>query len=214
LGFSALAGCHLAAALYSWGKSDEQSLSAGFEAATRAVELDNRDATANTSLGLANLYSRRHREAIRRFEKAIELNPNHAHAHALLGWGLACIGNSEHAISSVEEALRLSPRDREKAGWFALASFAAFASGDYDEGIEWARRCEGENLDWPGVYRVLAANCGQAGRIEEGRAAVAELRRVAPEMTIESTRAQVPWKDPADMERYLDGLRKAGLPQR
>jgi adenylate cyclase len=60
---------------------------------------------------------------------------------------------------------------------------------------------------------VLAANCGQAGRIEEGRAAVAELRRVAPEMTIKSTRAQVPWKDPADMERYLEGLRKAGLPE-
>jgi Flp pilus assembly protein TadD len=107
--------------------------------------------------------------------------------------------------------LRLSPRDPERAGWFAEAGFAAFASEDYNEGIEWARRGQEENPDWPGVYRVLAANCGPAGRLEEGRAAVTKLSRLAPDMTIETTRAQVPWKDPADMERYLDGLRKAGL---
>jgi len=71
-----------------------------------------------------------------------------------------------------------------------------------------------KNPDWPGAYRMLTASCGHAGRIEEGRAAVAEPRRVAPEMTIESTRAQVPWKDPADMERYLEGLRKTGLPEK
>jgi hypothetical protein len=66
----------------------------------------------------------------------------------------------------------------------------------------------------PGVERILAANCGQAGRIEEGRAALADLRRVAPDITIHSARAQMPFENPSDLERYLEGLRKMGLPQR
>jgi hypothetical protein len=46
-----------------------------------------------------------------------------------------------------------------------MAGFAAFAAERYDEGIEWTRRGLEENPDLPGVYRVLAANCGQAATL-------------------------------------------------
>jgi hypothetical protein len=94
-----------------------------------------------------------------------------------------------------------------------MASFGAFVAERYDEGIAWARRGEEEHSDWPGVYRVLAANCGQTGRMEEGRTAVAELKRVAPDITVETTRVQMPFENPADQERYLEGLRKVSLPE-
>jgi hypothetical protein len=94
-----------------------------------------------------------------------------------------------------------------------MASAAAFLTTRYDEGIAWARCGKGNNPDHPGVLRVLAANCGQIGRIEEGRAAVAELKRGATEMRIESNRTQMPFENPADLERCLEGLRKAGLPE-
>ena len=181
------------------------------EAAKRAVTLDNRDAVAHHNLGIATLYSRRHREALRRFERAIELNPNHAPAHANLGLTLACVGESARAVAPIQEALRLSPREPLIAAWLAMAAFADFAAERHEKGIEWAQRGVEENPDHPGSYRVLAANCGQASRIEEARAAIAELRRVAPDITIETTRAQFPCEDPAIMDRYLDGLRKAGL---
>lgn len=58
--FSVLALCHLVDALYAWSESRDQSLAAGLEAAKRAVARDNGDAVANASLGLANLYLRRH----------------------------------------------------------------------------------------------------------------------------------------------------------
>jgi adenylate cyclase len=213
LGFSALAWCHLRDALYGRRNSRDQSLAAGLDAANRAMTLDKRDAVAHALVGIANLYLRRHDEAVHRFERAIELNPNYALAHAFLGWTLACAGNSGRAIEVIEEALRLSPRDPMRASWFSIAAFAAFAAARYDEGIEWARRGQEENPDLPGVLRVLAASCGQSGRIEEGRAAVAELRRVAPDITIETTRAQVPWGNSNDMDCYLEGLRKSGLPE-
>ncbi len=50
-------------------------------------------------------------------------------------------------------------------------------------------------------------------RVDEARAALAEMLRLSPGITVKATREQIPYKDPADLERYLDGLRKAGLPE-
>ena len=191
LGFDALAWCHSLNATYGWGKSHDQSLSGALDAAKRAVALDNGDALAHEVLGRACLYSRRHREAIRRLERAIALNPNYAAAHGHLGYARACLGESARSITAIQDALRLSPLERERGIWFSIASFAEFASERYDEGIEWAQRGVAENPDWPGTYRVLAANCGQAGQIEAARVAIAELKRVAPDITIETTRQQI-----------------------
>lgn len=177
------------------------------------MALDAGNAAAVSSLGLGHLNSRRYREAVCRFKRAIELNPNYANAHALLGLALACLSESGRAVALIKVALRLSPRDPSRASWFAMASFGTFVAERYDEGIAWARRGEKENSDWPDVYRVLAANCGQAGRLEEGRAAVAELKRVAPDITVETTRVQMPFENPADQERSLECLRKVGLPE-
>jgi hypothetical protein len=130
-------------------------------------------------------------------------------AYAYLGWTLAFTRKVAGAIEAIEEVLRLSPSEPAGASWFSLAGFAAFIAERYDEGIEWTQRGREGTPDHPGDLHVLAANCGQAGRIKEGRVAVVELNRVAPEITVESTRAQMPFENPADLE----GLRKVGLPE-
>jgi len=50
------------------------------EAARRAVAADDQDATAQTSLGLYELFTNRHDEAIKRLQRAIELDPNSSFA--------------------------------------------------------------------------------------------------------------------------------------
>ena len=57
----------------------------------------------------------------------------------------------------------------------------------------------------------MASSCGHLGRTKEAQAALKELLLLMPGMTIDDVRKQVPFKDSNDMERYLDGLRKAGL---
>jgi len=57
----------------------------------------------------------------------------------------------------------------------------------------------------------LAGCYAELGRLEEARAEVAEVLRLNPNLSLEGLKQTVPFKDPADLERFLDGWRKAGL---
>ena len=59
----------------------------------------------------------------------------------------------------------------------------------------------------------MAASCGQLGRMQEATNELKELLKLMPGMTADDVRKQVPFKRTGDMERYIDGLKKAGLEQ-
>jgi hypothetical protein len=54
----------------------------------------------------------------------------------------------------------------------------------------------------------------QSGQLEEAKAEAAEVLRINPGFTIESTKRFLAWKNPKDAEHFIDGMRKAGLPER
>lgn len=57
-------------------------------------------------------------------------------------------------------------------------------------------------------YAALA----QLGRQQEAAAALSDFRLHYPDRTISDLRPNYRWKDPADIDHFFDGLRKAGLP--
>lgn len=59
---------------------------------------------------------------------------------------------------------------------------------------------------------MLAACYGNLGRVEEARAAWAELLKVNPDFSLEQRERVLPYKDPRDFARIADALAKAGLP--
>jgi adenylate cyclase len=61
----------------------------------------------------------------------------------------------------------------------------------------------------------LAAGLAQLGQLDEAHAEATEVLRIDPKFTIDGTqRRQALYKRPEDAEHLLDGLRKAGLPER
>lgn len=180
--------------------------------ARQAVDLDPRDAEAQTVLGMVALFLRRFDESQRRLETALALNPNLAFAHMLGGGYYALAGDSETARHTLQTALRLSPRDPANHWVHAFLGLAAFAAGDDDGAAEWARQAIHLYPAFPVAHRLLAASLSALGQADKAKAALAGLLAVAPGATIANTRAGVPWKQPEVMERYLDALRRAGLP--
>jgi adenylate cyclase len=210
-GFCLLAFTHLMQVQFGWSESVDQSIQEAAEAAKKAVAIDDRDAWAHMALGLVDLISRRYDDAIGRFKRAIDLNPSLANAYGALGQALALAGEYNAAVEQINKAIRLSPRDPFLVYWVGHLGLAAITEERYDEAYEWGKKCVQENPNFPGGHRIIASSCGHLGRTKEAQAALTQLLLLMPGMTIDDVRKQVPFKDPRDMERYLDGLRKAGL---
>ena len=88
---------------------------------------------------------------------------------------------------------------------------AAYQLGRYEAAVASLKRriIRNPNTD---VSRVLlAASYGQMGLVEEARSAWREVFRVNPDYSLEHRRKVLPYKNPADFESVVDGLRKAGL---
>lgn len=210
-GFSLLAFTNLTQVQFGWTESAEESIQKAAKAAQSAVAIDDRDALAHTALGLVDLISRRYDDAIRRLEGAIDLNVNLAYAYGGLGQALALSGEYEKAVVQINKAVRLSPHDPFIVYWFGHLGLAAFADARYEEACAWGRKVVLENPQFPGGHRLLAASYGQLDRISEAAMELKELLRLMPGMVPDDIRKQVPFKKPNDMERYIEGLLKAGL---
>jgi adenylate cyclase len=201
------------AAIFGWVDSPGAAMGRMGELARRAVEADDQDAAAHTSLAIHDLFSGRHDAALRRLARAIELNPNSSFAHGYVGVAHAFGGEPDRAIEHVREAVRLSPRDLLIVIWHVVEGWAHLSAERFDQAAESARLAIGWNAAFADAHAILASALGHAGRLEEARTALAECLRHLPGLTLSDPRLVRPFRREADRQRFLDGLRKAGLPE-
>lgn len=207
---SLLGFCLAFAAHMGWIDRDPDSLPR-LEHATRAIALDDRDPWGHIALGFWAMGEKRTEESIASFRRAVNLNPNSAAAHGHLGRGLAFAGQDREAIEHSEEAMRLSPLDPMMALWFGAKAVAHYAAGRYAESAHYTTEALRLRPGFQGAHRLRCASLAQAGRIDEARAYLATVRREQPQLSLDWIRANVPYQTPELMERFLQGVRKAGL---
>jgi tetratricopeptide (TPR) repeat protein len=157
------------------------------------------------------LMEKRTEESIAAFRRAVLLNPSSAAAHGNLGHGLAFAGRDREAIEHAEEAIRLSPLDPEMALFLGAIAVAHYCAGRYAETVEYSSQLLRLRPGFQGAQRLRCAGLAQTGRIEEARKFLATVRLEQPQLSIDWIRASVPYQTPELMERFLDGMRKAGL---
>ena len=189
------------------------ALTAGLaEAARKAVALDDGDATAHTVLAIYEMFSGRHEEARRRLRRATDLDPNCAFAHGYIGVSHAFDGDPDSALPHLDDAIHLSPRDPLLIVWYLCKGWAALSAERYEEAVEFAMRAAESNPEFPDIYAVRAAAEGHLRRVDAGRSTLNELLRRMPDLTVGDQRLNRPFTRSEDRERFLTGLRKAGLP--
>jgi len=207
---SLLGFCLVFAAHMGWIDRDH-GLLAGREHAVRAMVLDDRDPWGQIALGYSALMERRTEESIAAFRRAVNLNPSSAAAHSYLSHGLAFAGQDREAIEHAEEAIRFSPLDPEMAMFLGGIAVAHYTAGRYAEAVRYSSELLRLRPGFQGAQRMRCASLAQAGRIDEAREFLATVRREQPQLSIDWIRASVPYQTPELMERFLEGMRKAGL---
>jgi tetratricopeptide (TPR) repeat protein len=182
-------------------------------AARRAVELDDQDAFTHFALGRSHALKGEYESAIAEVEIAIALNPSFAPAYYSLGNSLTILGRASEAIPHIESAMRLSPHDPYFGQFMLRMSETLFYMEEFEESVEWARRSLRQpNVQWT-RWAMLASALSRLGKEEEAHRCVDPLLRLKPEASVTFVRDVWLHNDSEPFARFLDGLRKAGLPE-
>jgi adenylate cyclase len=201
-------------AVFGWGNGPTESHIRLGEAARKAVAADDSDAVAHTAMAIFDLFSGHHEEARRRLHRALDLNPNSEFARGYLGASYAFGGDYEAALPHLEEAVRLSPRGLLLVIWHLCKGWAALLAKRYKEAVEFTEHAREANPEFPDIYAVFASAYGHLGNNAAARAALAQLLHRMPGLTATDERLVRPFARVADRGQFLEGLRKAGLPER
>ena len=180
-------------------------------AALAAIRADSEDPWAHYALASTYLFTRRFDDSLAEFELALQLNPSFSPAQGYYGVALAYCGRWEEGDVAARRALRLSPRDPFAAIYCGVAAYAQFVGHNYSEAIRLSREALRQRSDFVGAHRVLTAAAAMARMDSLAKAALQELRRAQPNISLTWVANQIPFKRDADREHYLDGFQRAGL---
>jgi adenylate cyclase len=212
-----LAETYLVEANERWVADYRASFDRALELATQAVRSDETDTTALAMLGEWHMHVQDYGQAEFLLKKALELNPNNFHVRCSFGVFLDSTGESEQALEEFNHAKTLNPIDQS---WVPLyRGIANFSARRYEAAIAEFKQPR-DPIDE--LFGWLAASYALNGQTDEAREALEEyLHRAERNMAVFPGRRLEDWrdywqwiaayKDPADLEHLLDGLRKAGL---
>ncbi len=134
---------------------------------------------------------------------------------ALAAHGGALLYNArfDEAVSAIEHALRLGPRDPFRAEWQYRLALAHFGAGRYELAREWSQTAAQTNgsLLWPPIHAAAMLRLGQREAAQQ--AFDAHLRRHPGYVTAQVMR-RMPGADPAPdglRSRLIGSLRELGM---
>jgi len=186
------------------------TLAKGFEAARRAIALDDASAVAHLCLGTACVWSEQVEQGLAEAERALELNPSYAHARMAIGNRLDLIGRTEEGITQMQNGLQLDPRHPSRWVYMIYIARGYVTLGDYETALQWSRKAVQLRPDQPDAHFRLAICLAHLDRVDEARAALGECERVRPGF-LETRRGWRPYADDARNHHYFAGLRRHGL---
>jgi adenylate cyclase len=207
-----LAGeCHLRSVRLGWAADPKSDITEGLRLLRLALSIDGNATLALSLLGNATAsFSDDYDTAREMVDRAVALNPNSSRIWEQRGMTYLMAGQPEEAIRSFERRIRLSPFDPLLFSTFAGMGVAFIGLGRFDEAISAAKKAVRQNPLYPFAYRCLASALAHLGREAEVKEAVAGLFELDPDFRIS---VRVTRGGGSRLQLYIEGLRKAGLPE-
>lgn len=160
--------------------------------------------------------NRRYDEAITEAERAIAIDPNDPLGYVALAEALIFIGSSEKAEGFVRKAMRLDPQN--PAPYLLVLGKAQLVNGAVADAILSLEQATQRSPDNRLAWMALISAYGSLGQAEKAKTALTILgdlqqRDKLVSFTVANAREHWPFKTDNNRDRFLDGLRKAGVPE-
>jgi TolB-like protein len=193
-----------------WTGDPDRSLAEGTRLADQAIERDPNDPFAHGVAALVAMHCKNFERWSAEVDAALSLNPNYPLAHALRGNLHIYSGKPLAGIADIERAMRLDPYYTQ--GYLHHLGVAHTVAGKYESAAALFREriLLVPETDMSRAY--LATVLGHLGEIEEARKVWRELTAINPSYSFAERIGRMPFQNQADVERIMEGLKKAGLP--
>lgn len=211
-GYAGASISHSQAVRFGHSERPEEDAATALKLAERAIALDDQFALCHSALGFALTALGKYAEGVSAAHHAVELQPGDTDGYMYLANCLSSAGLGEESREAILTALRLDPQ-YVRGPYFNALGRACFMAGRYEEAIgAYARnKSNGGPIAVP-MLSCWAASLGMLGRISEARE-VCELLSYAPGYTISHAHKTFRFRNSDDLNRLIEGLRKAGVPE-
>jgi adenylate cyclase len=182
-------------------------------AATKAVQLDERNPIAHIALGRILEVSGKIEEGIAACKTAVRLNPNLATAHHELGFVQSYAGLLKEAAESHDRAIHLSPNDPARWNYYLMKGMALFGLSEFQNSIEAFE--EAVRLRETAIWNHLGmgASLVGLGRMDEARDKVKDILEIRPDCTGVWIMSIIGHGRSTHWQSMVDSLVLAGLPK-
>jgi len=191
------------------GKSPRESIEKGIELAQKALAMDDSLWGGHGLLSIFYTLKREYEKSIAEGERTVALDPGGASANLMYGMSLHYGGRPEEAIPVLQKAIRLNPLG--ETGNFLNLGHAYRATGRFEEAVSAYKKSLQRAPNNFFAHLGLAATYSMMGREQEARAEAAEVLRLNPKFSVDSYAKRLTFKDQSVTDKFIDGLRKAGL---
>jgi len=208
------AWCFVRRRLSGWMEAPAREMAELERLARRASELAGDDAVALFSAGWALVQTSAYAEAgAAMIDRALTLNPNIPAAWLVGGWTKIYLGEAQTAIAYFVRAIRLNPLDPLIARMHTGVAAAQFLVGHYMEAAVSAEAALRQHPDDLPLLRVAAASHALADQAPDAKRNLARICHLVPALRLSEVAKLAPCRRPEDVARYVDGMRRAGLPE-
>jgi adenylate cyclase len=206
---SSLSWAHLINVWFGPSATRKQSLKKAFELAEKCKALDHTHGGCYGALSQAYLMKRDYDKAISEGKKAVELDPNTSRWAIPYGWALRSVGRYEDALLEYERALRLNPLDKARPLSHICTTYNMMRR--HEEAIETCKKVIELTPRSLPSYINLAVAYSELDQMDEAREAADKVLKMNPNFSMHSFEKTLPYKNEADRDLFVNGLRKAGL---
>jgi adenylate cyclase len=196
-------------ARFGWVESRAESIKMAMKYAQKTIELNDTSDLGYLLIGGVYFLRGHYEKAIAEAERAVALNPNGALDYSFLAGAVGCSGRWDESVELAKKSIRLHPF--APATYYHWLGRAYFMTEQYDEAIATFKKILNINPNYLPARAFLAACYSSLDRQVEAAAEADEVRRINPKFNLESFAKTLPYKNKADIERYIAALRKAGL---